>query len=181
MTEAHGFPGGATRGRKASTEGGILVRRLSEDEAPALLEELTTLVVRSKASWGYDDDFMARFAAGSVTRELVGERRVCLVAFASDRPVGVAVIDDEGTRAWLEDMWVEPEFFGRGVGRALWDGALEVAHEWDRVSLELESDPNAEGFYLVMGARRTGTRASSVLVGRELPLMRCELPTGPLS
>ncbi len=179
MIEAQGFPGDDARGSEGGAQRRVRVRRLSEDEAQALRGELTALVVRSKASWGYDDDFMARFAATSVTRELVGERRACLVAVAMDRPVGVAVVDDESTRAWLEDLWVEPEYFGRGVGRALWDAALQVAREWDRAILELESDPNAEGFYLAMGARRTGTRASSVLVGRELPLMHYEVTAHP--
>ncbi|MGC8510735.1 MAG: GNAT family N-acetyltransferase [Acidimicrobiales bacterium] len=175
MVEAQGFSGDVAREGGASAKG-VFVRRLDEDEARTLLGELTALVVRSKASWGYDEEFMARFVATSVTHDLVDERRVCLVAFETDRPVGVAVVDDEGARAWLEDLWVEPEHFARGVGRALWDAALRVAREWDRAGLELESDPNAEGFYLAMGARRTGTRASSVLSGRELPLMRCEVP-----
>lgn len=178
MAESHGLPRGGARAREREPGRDVHVRRLIADDARTLLEELTVLVVRSKASWGYDDDFMARFAATSVTRELVREGRVCLVAAVGDRLVGVAVIDDEGSHAWLEDMWVEPEHFGRGVGRALWDGALEVTRAWGRANLELESDPNAEGFYLAMGARRTGTRPSSVVVGRELPLMRYEVSTG---
>ena len=164
---------------RADTKGPVIVRRLNGDDAADLLDELTALVLRSKASWGYDEEFMARFATTSVTRELVGERRACLVAFAAKRPVGVAVVDDAGTHAWLEDLWVEPEFFGCGVGSALWASVLEVAREWARSCLELESDPNAEGFYLAVEARRTGTRASDVQRGRELPLMRWEAPPRP--
>ena len=42
-------------------------------------------------------------------------------------------------------------------------------------SLEIESDPKAEGFYLRMGARRVGA-ALTELEGerRELPILVCE-------
>ncbi len=155
----------------------LVVRRLEPEEAARRLDALVALVLRSKASWGYDEDFMTRFAATSVTRELVGPRRVSLVALSGQREVGLAVVDDEGSRAWLEDLWVEPALFIRGVGRALFVASLDVVRGWGRSVLELESDPNAEGFYLAMGATRTATRPSSLAPDRPLPLLRYELDT----
>ena len=155
----------------------LVVRPLGPEEADRRLDALVALVLRSKASWGYDEDFMTRFAATSVTRELVGPRRVSLVALAGQREVGLAVVDDEGSRAWLEDLWVEPTLFTRGVGRALFAASLDVVRGWGRSILELESDPNAEGFYLAMGATRTATRPSSLAPDRPLPLLRYELDT----
>jgi hypothetical protein len=38
-----------------------------------------------------------------------------------------------------------------------------------------QSDPQAEGFYLAMGARRAGASESTVTPGRMLPLMRFQL------
>ena len=149
----------------------VRIARLADGDAGRLVDQLVALVLRSKSSWGYDEEFMTRFAATSLTRELVGERRTALVAYAAHRPVGLAVVDDEPTRAWLEDLWVEPEYFGRGVGRALFEGAVEVAREHGHGTLELESDPHAEGFYLALGAVRTGTRPSGLQAGRELPLL----------
>ena len=50
---------------------------------------------------------------------------------------------------------------------------------WDRAAgrgaLEFESDPNAEGFYLRMGARKIGEQVSDFQAGRILPVMRFDL------
>ena len=49
-------------------------------------------------------------------------------------------------------------------------------------SLEIESDPTAEGFYTAMGAVRFGERESQVARtverGRTLPLLQVDLLTG---
>ncbi len=174
-SERHGAPEEYRTDRSGPPGAALVVRSLSPTEAATRLDELVALVLRSKASWGYDAAFMSRFAATSVTRELVGAHRVCLVALLGERPVGLAVADDEGSRAWLEDLWVDPPSFGCGVGRALFDAILDVARSWGREVLELESDPHAEGFYLAMGARRTGTRPSSLAPDRPLPLLRYDL------
>ena len=151
------------------------LRWLDANEAEGRRDELIALTIRSKASWGYNDDFMARFGATSVTRELVGARRSCVVALDGHRAVGFAVLDDENERAWLEDLWVEPGYFGRGVGRDLVGACVERSREWGRRVLALESDPHAEGFYARLGAVRVGERASEVAPDRNLPLMRLDL------
>jgi hypothetical protein len=38
-----------------------------------------------------------------------------------------------------------------------------------------QSDPQAEGFYLALGAQREGASESTVMPGRMLPLMRFRL------
>ena len=151
------------------------LRWLDATEAEGRRDELVALTMRSKASWGYHDDFMARFGATSVTRNLVDAGRDCVVAFDGHRAVGFAVLDDEKERAWLEDLWVEPGYFGRGVGRALVGDCVKRSRDWGRRVLELESDPHAEGFYLRLGAVRVGERASAVASDRNLPLMRLDL------
>lgn len=79
------------------------------------------------------------------------------------------------TCAWLEDLFVDPGDVGTGQGRRLFERACAVAREWGYSTLELESDPNAESFYLGLGATRVGTVASRLIPGRTLPLLRFEL------
>ncbi len=81
-----------------------------------------------------------------------------------------------GERMDLLHLWVLPEAMGRGVGRSLFSHALERARILGFRELEIESDPNAEGFYQRMGAHRVGT-STKVLAGhnRELPVLVYEL------
>jgi GNAT superfamily N-acetyltransferase len=61
---------------------------------------------------------------------------------------------------------------GRGFGRALFEHAVEQARALGLASFEIEADPNAEGFYLHMGAKRIGTNVSEMDgARRELPLL----------
>jgi hypothetical protein len=48
---------------------------------------------------------------------------------------------------------------------------LEEARRFGYPTVRIQSDPNAEGFYAKMGARRIGFVESTVSQGRVLPLM----------
>jgi hypothetical protein len=52
----------------------------------------------------------------------------------------------------------------------LWEAAISHAAGAGFDAFSIESDPNAEPFYLAMGAHRIGTRISDDS-GRELPLL----------
>ncbi len=114
---------------------------------------------------------MTRVAAGTVFDEdyvtnnpvFVIEREGRLVAF-----YGFRNIDD---RVFLDDMFVTPELAGTGLGRLLWDHALVTARERGYDHFLIESDPNAEAFYLRLGAQRIGDIISPSS-GRTLPLLR---------
>src|SRR5579864_5011411 len=133
--------------------------------------ELTALALRSKRHWNYDDEFMQRVAPSFV----VSTDYICawpvylleidgrLAAF-----YGFRLIDGE---PFLADMWVDPPYIGHGLGRRLWAHAIETAKAAGYQYFLIESDPNAEHFYLRMGARRIGERISPDS-GRSLPLMR---------
>jgi GNAT superfamily N-acetyltransferase len=60
----------------------------------------------------------------------------------------------------------------RGTGRTLFEHAVNQARAAGFDLIKIEADPNAEGFYERMGARRVGTSVSEVEgEKRELPLM----------
>lgn len=79
-------------------------------------------------------------------------------------------ISGEPPQGELEDLWLDPQIIGRGLGRILFQHALGTAADERFEALLIEADPNAEGFYRVMGAIRVGSRQSSA--GRTLPLLR---------
>ena len=68
-----------------------------------------------------------------------------------------------GERMDLLHLWVLPEAMGRGAGRSLFSHAIERTRHLGFRELEIESDPNAEGFYRRIGAHRVGTSSRACL------------------
>lgn len=62
--------------------------------------------------------------------------------------------------AELDLMFVADRAQGRGIGRALVAHMLDRARESGLDSVRVVSHPPSEGFYLAVGARRTGTVAA---------------------
>jgi GNAT superfamily N-acetyltransferase len=72
----------------------------------------------------------------------------------------------------LEDLFVEPDAIGTGVGRLLIEHVCRRAAGEGMTSLSIDADPNAEAFYLAMGAVRVGESPSQSIPGRLLPQLR---------
>jgi len=89
-------------------------------------------------------------------------------------PVGFYGFVREGRELWLNDLWIEPAAIRTGAGTALFAHAVETARAAGDAAFFIESDPNAEGFYLAMGAARAGERVAASS-GRVLPVLRYDL------
>jgi GNAT superfamily N-acetyltransferase len=76
----------------------------------------------------------------------------------------------------LEHLSVLPDAMGRGIGETLFQHAAARARDLGFACLTIEADPNAEGFYLRMGAVRTGALTTEIEgQRRELPLLTYNL------
>lgn len=141
---------------------------------PGLADELSRVAQAAKAHWGYPAAWMEAWrAALTLTPEFLRQHETFL-ARRDGAVCGFAALVPEGGRLWLEHLWVVPAAMGLGVGRTLFLEALRRAAARGFVTLEIESDPHAAGFYEHLGAVRVGTRPSAVAsVPRELPLLRC--------
>jgi GNAT superfamily N-acetyltransferase len=146
---------------------------------------LTQLCIRAKAHWGYDSAFMeaavpllqipeTHIGAGYVLAALPGPD-------ASASPCGVAAIVPLGRprRFELSHLFVAPERFGIGIGRALFDAAIALAADRGAAHVSILSDPHAAGFYEKLGARRCGAAPSGVVRNRMLPLFDVAIPAKP--
>jgi GNAT superfamily N-acetyltransferase len=138
-------------------------------------DALAALAFRSKAHWGYDDAFMerSRDALTPGTTYLANDA-VYVAQDDGGAPVGFYGFVREGLELWLNDLWIEPASIRSGVGRELFAHAVESARAAGDVTFFIESDPNAEGFYLAMGAARAGERVAASS-GRVLPVLRYDL------
>lgn len=148
-----------------------MIRRAQPDEA----EALTGLFWRSKAHWGYDEAFMASVRENlRVTEETIREQHVYVLEDAQ-RIVGFFVLLVLLDRLHLEDLFIEPGEIGKGYGRRLFDHAVEMGRRLGYDSFTLESDPNAERFYLKRGAIRVGEHESAI-PGRSIPHLLVRFP-----
>jgi GNAT superfamily N-acetyltransferase len=126
----------------------LRVRDGREDDFARLRE----IAGDAKAHWGYDRARVDEWVeAGGFESESLRERLV-YVAEAEGEPVGWAALIPRGPVGWLEDLWIEPEWIGRGAGRLLFEHVAERARELGAERLEWEAEPNARGFYERMGA-----------------------------
>ncbi len=149
------------------TAGPLVVRRAACGEAG----QLTALALRSKALWGYDEQFMRLAAAELAVSEQDIAQRDVFVAQVGDVIAGFGGVDHAAQPPELDLLFVDPSHKGTGVGRALLRQALAAAHARGLSELLIVSDPNAEPFYRSQGAVRIGTQRSPS-TGRELPLLR---------
>jgi GNAT superfamily N-acetyltransferase len=78
-------------------------------------------------------------------------------------------------RVELGFLFLEPKLIGTGFGRALFQHACGEAARRGYAVLEIQGDPNAERFYLAMGARQFGLRESASIPDRALPTFEVEL------
>jgi GNAT superfamily N-acetyltransferase len=114
-------------------------------------KRLREIAVDSKAHWGYDRALVEQWAEGGDFEPESLRRRHVYVAEADGEPVGWASLIPNGEVGWLEDLWIEPAWIGRGVGRMLFEHVKDRARELGAVRLEWEAEPNARGFYERMG------------------------------
>lgn len=147
-----------------------IVRAKPEDAAV-----LTEVAFAAKRHWGYPERWIQIWRdILTVAPELVIANPT-FAAIEDDRVIGFSSLTLE-PRPDLTHLWVRPGAMGRGVGRVLFERIVEQARALELSAFEIEADPNAEAFYLHMGAKRVGTRVSE-LEGerRELPLLLFEL------
>ena len=133
------------------------------------LASLSELCLRSKAVWGYNDEFLE--ACRSELSFDQGDLEMTRIAVADrgGKVVGVAQVKVRGNEADLLKLFVEPSALHHGVGRALFAWATHVAKEKGANRLIIDSDPGAAPFYRRMGAYDLGQAPSGSIPGRILP------------
>jgi GNAT superfamily N-acetyltransferase len=137
-------------------------------------ERLREIAAASKAYWGYDPAWIAEWiAGGDFSPEAIAAKDV-YVAEADDRAIAYAVVLNRGEKAVLDDLWVEPEWIGKCVGRRLFTKAVDRARELGAKRLEWEAERHALGFYEKMGGRKIGETAPNRW-GRVSAVMAVEL------
>jgi len=138
------------------------IRDARPDEAAAL----ASLQRRASDVW---EEYRALLAANpgviQPPHRAVAEGRVRVAVDASGRRLGFSVVLTAGDdRVELDDLFVEPDAMGRGVGRLLVADVVSRAAAAHAIAIDVTANPNAVGFYERVGFRVTGDVAT--LFGR---------------
>jgi GNAT superfamily N-acetyltransferase len=137
-------------------------------------ERLREIAIAAKSHWGYDLDRVRQWVAdGDFSAEGLRAKEF-YVADAEGRAVGWASLITDDDVCVLDDLWIEPEWMGQGIGSQLFHHAADRARELGATRMEWEAEPHAVGFYERMGARYVRDGEVSAW-GRVLAVMGVEL------
>jgi N-acetylglutamate synthase-like GNAT family acetyltransferase len=132
------------------------IRRARESEAAAL----SALAFDSKQYWGYSRQDIERWLPGLIVSSHDIASKPTFIAEIENEIAGFYLLNPK-PQAWeLEHLWVAPNFMRRGIGSALLAHAANSARIAGVSSIVIDSDPNAEPFYIACGAIRQGVVAA---------------------
>lgn len=134
------------------------IRRATANDVDAM----TALSLLSKAHWGYSQGQMDAWQGELRVSDSDISEAESHLAIVEQTLAGFYVLRPAGKARCLQHFWVAPAYMGRGVGRALLEHAIGVAAGHNAKFIEIDSDPNAEAFYLAFGAVRTGEVAAAI-------------------
>jgi GNAT superfamily N-acetyltransferase len=150
----------------------LQIRRALPEEAGILSQ----IAFSAKAFWGYPRRWMEMWKPQLTFSPEYFEENEGWVAEADGIPIAFYTLQEKAGNAWIENLWVSPDFIGQGVGKGLFLHAVELARQHGYKTLQLEADPNAAGFYEKMGMSKIGERHSEVDgQPRVLPIMEMVL------
>jgi GNAT superfamily N-acetyltransferase len=148
----------------------VHVRRVRPEEG----ERLREIALTSKGYWGYDPQPIDEWVAGLDVSPEGLRKKEYYVAEVDGRVVGWSAIKLRGEVCWLDDLWIEPPYIGKGIGTKMFEHAVARGRELGAARVELEAERHAVGFYEKMGARYVRDSEPGVW-GRISPIMALEL------
>jgi len=142
---------------------------------PADASKLSEIAFRSKAHWGYDDNFMES-CRGELTYDGSDFPATYFGILEDPITLGFYALDiHTKDKIEMTALFIEPEYIGKGYGKALMNHAKIQAKVFGAKELFVQADPNAEGFYLAMGGVNDGNKESASIPGRYLPVLKFKL------
>ncbi len=134
------------------------IRPAATQEAAAL----TGIALDAKRHWGYPENWIQHWQEDlTISSDFISNNQV-YVAEREGEIIGFYALVVGDQRAELEHMWVAPKHIGTGVGKELFIHAMQIAAGDNVSEVEISADPNSEGFYQRMGARKIGEVSSEI-------------------
>lgn len=135
---------------------------------------LTGLTMISKKHWGYTAAQIQKWESElTITAYYLNNFNVYKL-LEEDLLVGYYSWCGKPPLALLDNLFVHPDHLKKGYGKLLMENAVKQLGVYNFKKIRLNSDPNAEGFYLKLGFNRIG-ELESTIPGRFLPIMEMEI------
>lgn len=143
---------------------------------------LTQIAHAAKSYWGYPSQWIELWHNQlTITAQYILQHETYeAVDDDGDAILGFYALAGEGAKLMLDHLWVQPRSLRLGVGKRLFQDAIARATELGAQRIEIEADPNAEAFYIKMGAQTIG-EVTYELEGlpRSLPLLAYTIGEAP--
>lgn len=138
-------------------------------------EILTEITKKSKAYWGYSEEQILKWNDNLTISKDYIENNSVFKLVASNEIVGYySYIVKEQKNVLLDNLFVLPEYIGKGFGKYLMSDFLNRMKNEKFEKITLDSEPNAEDFYLKMGFKKIGEFETSIK-NRFMPIMEMNL------
>lgn len=138
---------------------------------------LTYITKKSKAYWGYPDDLLDKWSAQlTVTKSYIEKNNVFKILL-DNKVIGYySFFYESNTAIRLDNLFLLPDFIGKGYGKILIDDFLKRIKTEGIVNVILESEPDAKRFYEKFGFVTIGLQKTAVK-NRFLPIMELKMDT----
>ncbi|PEB82181.1 GNAT family N-acetyltransferase [Bacillus cereus] len=135
--------------------------------------ELSELALHSKATWNYSEEFILACKEDlTITEEYIKNNFVYVLENDNTKIGFFSFLRNDNA---LDFLYMHPSYKGKGYGKILWEFVIEQVEGLGIKSFTIDSDPNAKGFYLKMGAKLIGETPSTVFKDRLLPLLKYDV------
>lgn len=143
--------------------------------SPNLATDLSDLTFRAKAHWNYSAEQLASWRDDlTISPEYFQTHNVFVAHIDSQLVAYYAYSEISATMVLLDNIFVEPVYIGKGIGKALMKDLTSRINSKEINTIRLYSEPHAELFYAKLGYIVVGQKPTSV-EGRFLPIMELTL------
>ena len=138
-------------------------------------EILTEITKKSKAYWGYSEEQILQWNSNlTISIDYIEKNDVFKLVFQNKIIGYYSYIKEENHKVQLDNLFVLPEYIGKGFGKYLMNDFLERMQNSKFKKIILDSEPNAEKFYQKMGFVKIGEFETSIK-NRFMPIMELKL------
>nr|WP_315151969.1 GNAT family N-acetyltransferase [uncultured Flavobacterium sp.] len=138
-------------------------------------EILTKITKKSKAYWGYSEEQIIKWNDNLTITEAYIETNSVFKLMNNDKIVGYySYLIKEEKNVILDNLFILPEYIGKGLGKYLMTDFINRMKNGKFKKITLDSEPNAESFYLKLGFKKIGEFETSIK-NRFMPIMEMNL------